>query len=152
MESLLKRTLTDTQRKKKEWEPLNSAMEISWIHSIRLLYQWSQYHLWCCRLWYSTSLVQICLLDTCGRFPNLHFLLYLSVSKTGVEMYFEAIVLFNTATNVDLKIMEHNINYKTTNFYNNGSLTTSSLTTRSVFKGAYSIGLTYIIWRKESKD
>ena len=59
-------------------------------------------------------------------------------------MYFEAIVPFNSATNVNLKIMEHNINYKTTTtadiwreniyssstkdyrIYNNGGLTTSS--------------------------
>ena len=37
---------------------------------------------------------------------------YLSVSKTGGEMYFKAIVPFNSATNVNLKIMEHNINYE----------------------------------------
>ena len=35
--------------------------------------------------------------------------LYLSVSKIGGEMYFEAIVRFNFATNVNLKIMEHNM-------------------------------------------
>ena len=71
-------------------------------------------------------------------------MLYLSVSKIGGEMYFKAIVMFNSATNVNLKIMEHNINYKTATtvdirreniylssskdycIYNNGSLTTSS--------------------------
>ena len=41
-------------------------------------------------------------------------MLYLSVSKTGGEMYFEAIVPFNSAIHVNLKIMEHNINYETT--------------------------------------
>ena len=69
--------------------------------------------------------------------------LYLSVSKTGREMYFEAIVMFNSATNVNLKIMKHNINYETITIadirreniyssssndyriYNNDSLTTS---------------------------
>ena len=71
-------------------------------------------------------------------------MLYLSVSKTGREMYFEPIVMFNSATNVNLKIMEHNINYETTTtadiwreniypsssnnyrFYNNDGITTSS--------------------------
>ena len=40
--------------------------------------------------------------------------LYLSVSKTSGEMYFEAIIPFNSATNVNLKIIEHNIIYETT--------------------------------------
>ena len=70
--------------------------------------------------------------------------LYLSVSKTGGKMYLETIILFNSATNVNLKILEHNINYETTTtadvqreniysssskdycIYNNGGLTTSS--------------------------
>ena len=71
--------------------------------------------------------------------------LYMSESKTGGKMYFEAIVTYNSATNVNFKIMEHNINYETTttadirreNIYssssndyrisNNDSLTTSDL-------------------------
>ena len=71
-------------------------------------------------------------------------MLYLSVSKTGGEMYFKAIVLFNSATNDNLKIIEHNIYYETTTttdirrgniylsssnnycIYNNGGLATSS--------------------------
>ena len=74
--------------------------------------------------------------------PFFH-VLYLSVSKTGGEVYFEAIVPFNSATSVNLKIMEHNMNYETTttadiqreniylssskdyHIYNNGGLTTS---------------------------
>ena len=70
--------------------------------------------------------------------------MYLSVSETGGETYFEAIVMFNSATNVNLKIMEHNINYETTttvdiwreniyssssndyHIYNNDSPTTSN--------------------------
>ena len=67
--------------------------------------------------------------------------LYLSISKTGGEMYFKAIVTFNSVTNVNLKTMEHNINYDTTtdmrrenihlsssndyDIYNNYGLTTS---------------------------
>ena len=70
-------------------------------------------------------------------------MLYLSVSKTGGKMYFEAIVTFNSANNVNLKITEHNINYQTSttvdiwreniyssssndyHIYNNDGLTTS---------------------------
>ena len=40
--------------------------------------------------------------------------LYLSVTKTGGEMYFEGIIPFKSATNVNLKIIKQNINYKTT--------------------------------------
>ena len=86
-------------------------------------------------------------------------MLYLSVSKTAGEMHFEAIVMFNSATNVDLKIMEHNINYETTitaDIFTRLPLMTtvfrimtisqllvrSHLTARRVFRGDYSIGLT----------
>ena len=56
-------------------------------------------------------LIHVAISQNCISFL---YRLYLSVSKTGGQMYFEAILTFNSATNANLEIMVHNINYKTT--------------------------------------
>ena len=53
-----------------------------------------------------TFSTHVAILEICISFFHV---LYLSVSKTAGEMYTEAIALFNSATNVNLKIMEQNI-------------------------------------------